>query len=160
MRVHALPVPPSCRAVVFAKPEVLPKEERQDWSSDASALEEQHIPIAEACFDGYSRHMLVVEPITHIRLDERGVAWIADTNVKVIEVAMDQTAYDWDAEEIHAAHPHLSLAQIHAAFSYYHDHKSEMDGQIALQLENYRRLRGETAGQLTRAALQARLHDE
>jgi hypothetical protein len=53
--------------------------------------------------------MLTVEPITHIRLDERGVAWIADTNVKVIEAAMDHTAYDWDAEEIHASHPHLSL---------------------------------------------------
>ena len=104
--------------------------------------------------------MLVVEPITHIRLDERGAAWIADTNVKVIEVAMDHAAYDWDAEEIHAAHPHLSLAHIHAALSYYHDHKSQMDGQMERQLENYRRLRSETAGQLTRAALQARLPDE
>ncbi len=104
--------------------------------------------------------MLVVEPITHIRLDERGVAWIGDANVKVIEVAMDQTAYGWDAEEIHAAHPHLSLAHIHAALSYYHDHKSEMDGQMQRQLENYQRLRSEAARQLTRAALQARLKDE
>ena len=41
--------------------------------------------------------MLVVEPITHIRRDERGVAWIADANTKVIEVAMDEVAYGWDA---------------------------------------------------------------
>jgi len=53
---------------------------------------------------------MVVEPITHIRRDDRGVAWIADSNTKVIEVAMDHVAYGWDAEEIHAAHPHLSLA--------------------------------------------------
>jgi uncharacterized protein (DUF433 family) len=66
---------------------------------------------------------MIVEPITHIQRDERGVAWIADTNTKVIEVAMDQVAYGWDAKEIHAAHPHLSLAQIHAALSFYHDHK-------------------------------------
>src|ERR1035438_10300268 len=98
--------------------------------------------------------MLVIEPITHVRRDECGVAWVADTNTKVIEVAMDQAAYGWGAEEIHAAHPHLSLAQIHAALSYYHDHKSELDGQMERQLENYRRLRSETAGQLTRAALQ------
>jgi uncharacterized protein (DUF433 family) len=104
--------------------------------------------------------MLVVEPITHIRLDERSVPWIADTNVKVIEVALDHAAYDWDAEEIHAAHPHLSLAHIHAALSYYHDHKPEMDGQMRRQLENYRRLRNESAGQLTQAALQARLKGE
>ena len=101
--------------------------------------------------------MLVVEPITHIRLDERGVAWIALTNVKVVEVAMDHTAYGWDAEEIHAAHPHLSLAYIHAALSYYHDHKSALDVQMERQMENYSRLRGEAGGQLTRADLQKRL---
>jgi uncharacterized protein (DUF433 family) len=104
--------------------------------------------------------MLVVQPITHIRLDERGVAWIAETNVKVIEVGMDQTAYDWDAEEIHAAHPHLSLAQIHAALSYYHDHKSELDAHMERQLENYHRQRSEAVGQLSRAVLQARLQGQ
>jgi len=101
--------------------------------------------------------MQVIEPITHVRRDERGVAWIGDTNTKVIEVAMDQAAYGWDAEEIHAAHPHLSLAQIHAALSHYHDHKAELDGQMQRQLENHRQLRDEAADQLTRAALQARL---
>ena len=101
--------------------------------------------------------MLVIEPITHVRRDERGVAWVADTNTKVIEVAMDHAAYGWDAEEIHAAHPHLSLAQIHAALSYYHDHKGELDGQMHRQLENHRRLRNEAPGQLTQAALRARL---
>lgn len=85
------------------------------------------------------------------------MAWIADTNVKVIEVAMDQTAYDWNAAEIHAAHPHFALAKIHAALSYYHDHKAEIDGQMERQIENYRRLRIETAGQLTMADLHARL---
>ena len=101
--------------------------------------------------------MLVIEPITHVRCDERGVAWIADTNTKVIEVAMDQAAYGWDAEEIHAAHPHLSLAHIHAALSCYYDHKVELDGQMQRQLENHRRLRNEALGQLTQAALRARL---
>jgi len=101
--------------------------------------------------------MLVVEPITHIRRDERGVAWIADTNVKVIEVAMDHSAYGWDAEEIHAAHPNLSLAQIHAALSHYHDHKPELDDRMQEQLKNSRRLRSEASGQLNREMLKGRL---
>lgn len=101
--------------------------------------------------------MLVVEPITHIRRDERGAAWIADTNTKVVEVAMDHRAYGWDAEEIHAAHPHLSLAQIHAALSYYHDHKSDLDEEMDRQMDDFRRLRDENAGQLTEATLRARL---
>lgn len=79
--------------------------------------------------------MLTVEPITHIRRDDRGMAWISDTNTKVIQVAMDQIAYGWDAEEIRAAHPQLSLAQIHAALSFYHDHKADFDVEIERQME-------------------------
>lgn len=67
---------------------------------------------------------------THIRFDERGVAWIDDTNTKVIEVALDMIAHGWSPEEIHFQHPHLSLAQIHAALGFYYDHKTEMDEQI------------------------------
>ncbi|PWU22002.1 MAG: hypothetical protein C5B50_00360 [Verrucomicrobia bacterium] len=101
--------------------------------------------------------MQVVEPITHIRRDERGVAWIDDSNTKVIEVAMDHVAYGWNAQEIHAAHPHLSLGAIHAALSYYHDHKVQLDEQMERQLENYRKLRAEAPGQLKRESLEKRL---
>ena len=69
---------------------------------------------------------------------------------------MDHAAYGWDAEEIHAAHPHLSLAQIHAALSYYHDHKGELDSQMQQQLENHRRLRNEASGQLTQVEILAK----
>jgi uncharacterized protein (DUF433 family) len=54
----------------------------------------------------------------HIHLDKRGVAWIDDTNTKVVEVVLDKLAYGSSPEEIHFQHPHLSLAQIHAALSY------------------------------------------
>ena len=101
--------------------------------------------------------MLVVDPITHIRRDAHGVAWIADANTKVIEVAMDQAAHGWDAEEIHAGHPHLSLAQIHAALSHYHDHKAKLDVQLQRQLESYRRQREESVATVTRIELLRRL---
>jgi uncharacterized protein (DUF433 family) len=55
----------------------------------------------------------------HIHLDARGVAWIDETNIKVIEVVLDKLAYGWSPEEIHFQHPDLSMAQIHAALSYY-----------------------------------------
>jgi uncharacterized protein (DUF433 family) len=71
-----------------------------------------------------------VSTTAHIRLDDRGVAWIDDTNTKVIEVALDMIAHGWSPEAIHFQHTHLSLAQIHAALGYYYDHKSEMDAQI------------------------------
>src|SRR5215510_3876505 len=72
---------------------------------------------------------------THIRLDEEGRAWIDDTNIKVIEVVLDKLAYGESPEEIHEQHPHLSLAQIHAALSYYYDHQAEIDAEIERQNE-------------------------
>ncbi len=67
---------------------------------------------------------------THIELDERGVAWISSTKVKVIEVALDKLAHGSSPEEMHFQYPHLSLAQIHAALSYYYDHQTELDAEI------------------------------
>jgi len=68
--------------------------------------------------------------VTHIEIDEHGVAWIANTKVKVIEVALDKIAHGSSPEEIHFQHPHLSLAQIHAALAYYYDHQTELDAEI------------------------------
>lgn len=78
---------------------------------------------------------------THIRLDENGVAWIDDTNVKVIEVAVDKLAHESSPEEMHFQYPHLSLAQIHAALAYYYDHQAEFDAQIARQIQEVKELR-------------------
>jgi len=84
-------------------------------------------------------------------------AWIADTNTKVIEVAMDHPAYSWGAEEIHAAHPHLPVAQIHAALSYNHDRKAEFDAEMQRQAEDYDRRREAASDQPTRVELLKRL---
>ena len=72
---------------------------------------------------------------THIEIDERGVAWITGANTKVIEVVLDRVAYGWSPEEIHFQHPTLSLAQIHAALTYYYDHQAELDAEIMRQLK-------------------------
>jgi uncharacterized protein (DUF433 family) len=79
----------------------------------------------------------------HIRLDARGMAWIDDTNTKVVEVALDQLAHGWSPEEIHFQHPHLSLGQIHAALSYYHDNREELDAGIQARLREHRLRRAE-----------------
>jgi uncharacterized protein (DUF433 family) len=65
-----------------------------------------------------------------IELDDQGVAWISGTRVKVIEVALDRLAHGSSPEEMHFQYPHLSLAQIHAALSYYYEHQSELDSEI------------------------------
>jgi uncharacterized protein (DUF433 family) len=72
-----------------------------------------------------------------------GVAMIAGTQTKVIEVALDRLAHHWDADEIRRQHPHLSLGQIYAALAYYYDHQAEMDAEIQRQLEEVDALRAQ-----------------
>jgi uncharacterized protein (DUF433 family) len=93
---------------------------------------------------------------SHIVLDESGVAWIDDTNVKVIEVVLDKLAHGSSPEEMHFQYPHLSLGQIHAALAYYHDHRAAFDEQIARDEADVRALRaaaGETPGRQKLRAL-------
>ncbi|MBI3911062.1 MAG: DUF433 domain-containing protein [Armatimonadetes bacterium] len=80
---------------------------------------------------------------TRIWLDDEGRAWIDDTKVRVTEVVLDKLAYGSSPEELHEQYPHLSLAQIYAALSYYYDHKEEMDAEIARQLEKVDRMRAQ-----------------
>jgi uncharacterized protein (DUF433 family) len=66
----------------------------------------------------------------HIVIDEKGVPRIAGRRTKVIQIVMDKMAYGWTPEEIQSQHPDLTLAEVYAAFAYYHDHKSELDAAI------------------------------
>jgi hypothetical protein len=52
-------------------------------------------------------------------------------------------AHGWGPEEIHFQHPHLSLAQIHAALGYYYNHQPELDAQVQRGLREVQRLRTE-----------------
>ena len=83
------------------------------------------------------------ETATHIWLDDRGFAWIDQTNVKVVEVVMDKLAHGSSPEEMHFQYPHLSLAQIHAALAYYYDHQIEIDAQIEQSLRRYEEFRAQ-----------------
>lgn len=67
---------------------------------------------------------------TRIELDDRGIAWIVGTKVKVIEVVLDMIAAGSSPEEIHFQHPNLSLAQIHGALTYYYENQDRVDEQI------------------------------
>ena len=72
---------------------------------------------------------------TQIELDDRGVAWVAGTKVKVTEVVLDKIAYGSSPEEIHFQHPNLSLAQIHGALTYYYENQDRIDEEIRRGLE-------------------------
>lgn len=69
-------------------------------------------------------------PTAHIRVDDRGVAFIDDLRFKVVHIVREHLS-GASPREIHEAHKSvLSLAQVYAALSYYYDHKEQVDQQI------------------------------
>jgi uncharacterized protein (DUF433 family) len=101
--------------------------------------------------------MIAAGPATHVRLDRKGVAWIDDTKVKVVEVILDHLAYGHSPEEIHLQHPHLSLAQVHAAFAYYYDHQADVDAELDQRFRRAQAIRAKVGDAFSRKKLLARL---
>ena len=77
----------------------------------------------------------------HLEISPDGVATIAGTTIKVVEIVLDHLAHHWHAEDIVRQHPRLSLAQVHAALTYYYDHQLEMEEEIEKRLERVAEIR-------------------
>ena len=92
-----------------------------------------------------------------IELDANGVAWITGANTKVVEVVLDKMAHNSSPEEMHEQYPHLSLAQIHAALSYYYEHQAEVDADIERRDRYVEELRAQQKNPFTRKELESRL---
>ncbi|HEY7116493.1 MAG TPA: DUF433 domain-containing protein [Tepidisphaeraceae bacterium] len=73
---------------------------------------------------------MTVATIPHVVIDEKGIARVAGSRIRVIDLAMERTGWGMSPEQIHESHPHLTLAQIYAALAYYFDHKAELDAKI------------------------------
>ncbi len=94
-------------------------------------LEHLGPPVAEGC----PPSTIVAN---HIVLDERGRAYVDDTNVKVIEVVLDKIGQGLSPEEMQTAHPGMfTPGQLHAALAYYYDHQAEFDAEIKRQHEGF-----------------------
>ena len=92
----------------------------------------------------------------HVVLDDKGVPIVAGTNMKVIELVLEKTAYGWSPEELHFQHPYLSLGQIYSALAYYWDHKEALDRDIEERLKLVNQIQKETG----RTPLEDRLKSE
>lgn len=55
---------------------------------------------------------------------------IAGTRIKVAQIAIEYERMGWTPDEIIQAHPHLTLAQVHDALSYYYENAEEINTDI------------------------------
>lgn len=77
----------------------------------------------------------------HITVDDKGVARLAKSGMKVIHLVMDRMANGSTPEQLREGYPYLSLAQVYAALTYYYDHQPELDAQIRESVEYADRMR-------------------
>lgn len=89
----------------------------------------------------------------HIEISTAGERFVDGTRTKVVEIALDRLAHHWDAEEIQRQHPHLTLGQIYAALTYYHDHQEAFDAEIRNQLADVDRIIAHSGSSVIRTRL-------
>lgn len=58
------------------------------------------------------------------------LAYIKGTRIRVQDIVMDYEIQGMSVDEIALNPPHITLAQIHAALSFYFDHRDEIQQQI------------------------------
>ncbi len=88
-----------------------------------------------------------------IELDDTGCPTIQAGGLKVLQLVREHVMFDWDAEQLRRQHPHLSLAEVHAALGYYHEHRGECDAMLEREEQRLEVLKD----QLVNPALQERL---
>lgn len=68
-------------------------------------------------------------------------AYIEGTRVRVQDVAMMAELQGQTPDQIAEALPHLTLGQVHAALSYYFDHREAIQGELKEDEEYVRQIR-------------------
>lgn len=89
----------------------------------------------------------------HVQIRE-GTAYVAGSETKVVEIVLEHLAHHWHADDIQRQHPHLSMAQVHAALAYYYDHQAELEREIADRRERVAAIRERVADDSVRLKLQ------
>ena len=56
-------------------------------------------------------------------------------------IVMDYQGRGWSAEEIARQYAYLTLAEVHAALAYYHDHPGEINQELEAESAEVERLR-------------------
>ena len=92
--------------------------------------------------------VLSIDLITTDAAVRSGRPCLAGTSLRVTDIAMANLYHQRTADEI-AADYDLSLAQVHAALSYYYQHKAELDADIRSQVMAARQLKEQRGGSQT-----------
>lgn len=60
---------------------------------------------------------------------------IAGTRIRVLDIVVFYEHHGLSPDQIVSGYPHISLADVHAALAYYHDHRDEINRQMRSEEE-------------------------
>jgi uncharacterized protein (DUF433 family) len=95
----------------------------------------------------------------HIVVDDRGVAKIEGSRIKVRHLVMAMQTNQLSVEQLHEGYAHLKLSAIHAALAYYYDHREQVDAEIRESAAFADRMRRANPNHVTREELERRTAD-
>ena len=78
-----------------------------------------------------------------IRVNEicSGSPILTGTRTRVIDIVIEYTMLGSSPDEIVDAHPHLNLAKVHDALSYYYEHREKLDNEIQNRIKDVDKIR-------------------
>jgi|GEM_PF-1075708 len=77
----------------------------------------------------------------YLELDSCDRVCIAGSRIRLSLLIQAREAHGWSPEELHFQYPTLSLAQIHAALSYYYTQPERIEQEIAAENQSTRTLK-------------------
>lgn len=100
-----------------------------------------------------------VVSLDYVEMDERGIAKLIGSRIKVMHLVMAQRAEGYSAEQLIEQYPHLEPAAVYAALAYYHANKTRVDQQIEESVRFAEGMRANHPNPFTREELPRRLKD-
>lgn len=97
---------------------------------------------------------MAVVALEYIEVDDRGIAKLIGSRIKVRNLVMAQKANGYSAEQLCEQYPHLEPSQVYAALAYYHANRSEVDKQIEESIAFADRMRAAQPNRHTRAEME------
>jgi uncharacterized protein (DUF433 family) len=91
----------------------------------------------------------------HIEVDEKGVARVGKTRMEITQLIPAMRVNGLTAEQAAEGYP-LTVADVHAALAYYHDHRADVDAQIREIDERVDQFFAAHPNHITRAELERR----
>jgi hypothetical protein len=87
-------------------------------------------------------HAMAIVDTQHVEKPAERPARLARLpRIRVAQIVMDYLAHGWTAEDVCRQYPHLMPAEVHAAMTYYYDHRAEVDAEIREELDAVRAAR-------------------